>query len=198
MDIDRRGEQGRTLLLVVLWKGRADTKKLIATGTRIEIGDDEGHHSFHLAVWKQAGELFSSARTQAMELLLHAGAAVNTATTADGGATPLHYAAGNGMTEAVQTLLCAGAAANATDNQGATPLHGAADRGRMEAAESLICADAAVNTAGNQASTSVHLAAFESMIEAVESFVRGLRELSLPGLGGVGLPRQNNSQPQKM
>ncbi len=62
--------------------------------------------------------------------------------------TPLHIAAGSGSREIIETLLAAGASANATDGYGSTPLHEAANTGDPEAAASRPEAIAALLEAG--------------------------------------------------
>ena len=57
------------------------------------------------------------------------------------GKTPLHFAAGNGQKEIVESLLAAGADVNAKSNEGKTPLHwatGTGWRGGYEITELLI------------------------------------------------------------
>ncbi|HOF86573.1 MAG TPA: ankyrin repeat domain-containing protein, partial [Armatimonadota bacterium] len=57
---------------------------------------------------------------------------------AAGAATPLHRAAGAGLTLLVQRLLAQGAAVEATDADGATPLHLAAGAGAVPVIEALL------------------------------------------------------------
>jgi hypothetical protein len=60
--------------------------------------------------------------------------------------TPLHYAAGRGMTSAVGTLLKYGADVSAKDHHGNTPLHLAAVTGSHQVFQQLIEAGADVNS----------------------------------------------------
>jgi ankyrin repeat protein len=59
--------------------------------------------------------------------------------------TPLHYAAGRGMTEAVQVLITYGADVSAEDHHGNTPLHLAAVTGSNVTFAQLVRAGADVN-----------------------------------------------------
>jgi ankyrin repeat protein len=77
--------------------------------------------------------------------------------------TPLHYAAGRGMTEAVQVLIAMGASVSAQDHYGNTPLHLAAVTGSHRVFAQLVQAGADVNSEGrfnwtpiDQASISHH------------------------------------------
>jgi ankyrin repeat protein len=62
--------------------------------------------------------------------------------------TPLHYAAGRGMTAGVHTLVKLGADVTAEDHYGNTPLHLAAVRGEYQVFAQLIEAGADVNSEG--------------------------------------------------
>jgi ankyrin repeat protein len=74
--------------------------------------------------------------TAVVDLLLYAGAAVNSADV--GGCTALHYAAGNGHTAVLQLLLNAHADINSADAQGRTPVCHAAAGGHTRAVQLLL------------------------------------------------------------
>lgn len=78
------------------------------------------------------------------------------------GRIPLHYAALEGDSAQIATLLAAGADPDAADLQGFRPLHLACQQGHLDAAQALIEAGAevdAVNTFGN---TPLFFAVFNS------------------------------------
>ena len=78
--------------------------------------------------------------TELVRLLLEAGSNPNA--TDNDGVTPLHWAAGKGMTTAAQMLIAAGAKVNARDSVSFTPLHNAAQGGWCEVARVLLSAGA--------------------------------------------------------
>ena len=63
--------------------------------------------------------------------------------------TPLHAAAIRGDTNAVRTLLEAGADPNAPGGQGGTPLHAALEKGHRQVARILIAAGSALDAENN-------------------------------------------------
>jgi len=82
---------------------------------------------------------------------------------------PLHLAAKN-RTEAVKTLITAGADVNARNNNGETPLHCAVYEGshKKEAIKILIAAGADVNMKGNDGITPLQMAIKEDNPEIAE------------------------------
>ena len=81
-------------------------------------------------------------------VLLKAGAQPGSAD--NDGITPLHWAAGHGMTNVARLLIEAGADVNARDTSSYTPLHQAVSSGHLEVARVLIGVGADVNV------TSIH------------------------------------------
>src|ERR1051326_8077568 len=77
-------------------------------------------------------------------------------TKANGGRTPLHYAAVCGDTLLAKLLLVKGADVNARDDNGATPLHVAAYNGQKDVAELLLAKRAQVNAVNNDRMTPLH------------------------------------------
>jgi ankyrin repeat protein len=104
--------------------------------------------------------------TEVVQLLLGAGADVNTAT--NNGVTPLYIAAQHGHIEVVQLLLGADANVNSATNTGATPLNIAAHEGYTEVVRLLLGACANVNTARNDGATPLHSAAVHGHAEVVQ------------------------------
>lgn len=84
--------------------------------------------------------------------------------------TPLHYAAGRGMAQAVHALIILGAEVSAKDHHGNTPLHLAAVTGSHHVFAQLVQAGANVNSEArfgwtpiDQASISRHLVAVDEL-----------------------------------
>lgn len=86
--------------------------------------------------------------------------------------TPLHYAAGRGMKEAVDLLITMGADASAKDHHGNTPLHLAAVNGRYEVFSILIDAGADVVSQGRFGWTPVDQASIAHHDTAVAELER--------------------------
>lgn len=85
------------------------------------------------------------------EMLLAHGAKANA--TNDLGETPLHWAAGAGLTNSVELLLSHGAHINARDNAGDTPLHFAVLAGRTEMVDLLLAKGANPNLPNQEGKT---------------------------------------------
>jgi ankyrin repeat protein len=87
--------------------------------------------------------------------------------------TVLHYAAGSGNWEAVQTLLLRGADVNARDGFDNTPLHWAVSGGRIEIVRALLVQrNVVVNAVDRNGWTPLHLAACEGKVAIVEALLR--------------------------
>ena len=104
---------------------------------------------------------------EAAEVLLNAGAAINTRDIQ--GKTPLHYAVEANFREIAEVLLNAGAAINTQDIQGKTPLHSAAlFNAAQETAEVLLQHDANVNVKDHGGKTPLQYAVEEDARETAE------------------------------
>ena len=105
--------------------------------------------------------------------LVEAGADVNAKM--EGGAAPLHLAAGIGRVEVVKVLVELGADVNAQVqkqfNGEATPLHWAASEGHTEAVKVLVEAGADVNAHTHYGATPLHSAATPGRVEAMKVLV---------------------------
>ena len=97
------------------------------------------------------------------------------------GGTPLHVAATNGEQDAMQVLLEAGAAVNATalhcagERLGFTPLHFAALTGHQDAVQVLLDAGAALHATTSDGTTPLRCAASRGY----ESVAQMLRQATL-------------------
>jgi ankyrin repeat protein len=105
----------------------------------IDRGSDPNHaRTLHTATCRNYQEL--------VKQLIEKGVDVNYQ---DGGGTPLHAAAENGLIEIVELLIANGAQVSAKSKSDAsTPLHHAAENGFIEIAEMLIANGAQMNTHG--------------------------------------------------
>lgn len=126
-DVNSQGRQGCTPLLHATANERNDVVRyLLAKGAKSDAGLAEGKMT--ALFFAKSGEL--------ARLLINAGATVNAK--ANGGETPLHAAAEDGMDAVAEVLLARGAAVNARDKWGLTPLHLAARHGQKDMVMLLI------------------------------------------------------------
>lgn len=99
--------------------------------------DENGHTALHYAS--------RNGRVEVMQMLIEAGAEVNTAGTSATLMFPIHWACSTGMVKAVHLLLSHDAALEQTDSNGATPLIMACQNGHAGLAIYLIKRGADVN-----------------------------------------------------
>ncbi|XP_065828038.1 poly [ADP-ribose] polymerase tankyrase-1-like [Oscarella lobularis] len=90
---------------------------------------------------------------------------VNARDTAGRKSTPLHFAAGFGRKEVVETLLQCGANVHARDDGGLIPLHNACSFGHAEVVQLLLTSGADPNTRDNWNFTPLHEAAIKGKID---------------------------------
>jgi uncharacterized protein len=129
-DINVRGPNGRTALILAAKAGAVDTLKLLlAKKPDLEIADSSGR----TALWWAC----CNSRTEAVKLLVSAGADVNTHD--NNYYYPLHYSARNGDLDSVKALAAAGADLNvATRSYLQTPLHMAVENRRNPEVQFLL------------------------------------------------------------
>ena len=84
---------------------------------------------------------------------------------------PLHIAVQAGLTDAVKTLVDAGADINATDHDGRTPLHMAAKLGNAKIVKILLDAKADPNTGDDNGKTPLHIAALEGNTDTIKTLL---------------------------
>jgi len=87
------------------------------------------------------------------------------------GTTPLHDAAMNGHTNAVEALLAHSAEIEAKTNYGRTPLHYAAWDGHKDVVEALLAHSAAIEAKTNGDYTPLHYAAWDGHKDVVEALL---------------------------
>lgn len=127
VDVNQKGEQGRTALAYASFKGDAETARLLLEGGAV-VGSTE---------------LLNAARLGHAELakaLIGAGSAVDVH--GKDGATPLAFAAYFGHTGVVEALLEAKAAVNQQTADGRTALYLAASQGHPDVVRALLKAGA--------------------------------------------------------
>lgn len=100
------------------------------------------------------------------------------------GRTPLHFAAYNGHSEAVQLLLAAGADLTATDSAGSAPLHYAAMFKNTEAVRLLLEAGADVLATDFQGWTPLHGAVVYGHTEAVRLLLAAGADVTVANRAG--------------
>jgi ankyrin repeat protein len=98
------------------------------------------------------------------------------------GRTSLHYVAGQGDVEKVQSLIAAGLAIDLPDDNGWTPLHFAASAHSVPIAEALLASGTSVDAQDSDGNTPLFRAVFES---------RGRGEL-------IALLRQRGADPTRL
>lgn len=140
-------KQGRTLLHMAAWEGRAfDVRGLVAAGASVHAADVSGATPLHLAAkagYTKLDILFredAAHQLETVEALLAAGADVHAADAH--GRQPLHYAARGGCEATLHALVAAGAEVDAQDAAGWCPLMHAAFRGHARAVQALLVAGA--------------------------------------------------------
>ena len=128
---------GRGLLHAAAHARAGDTLQwLLDTGAMsVDMADSQGETPLMRAAWL--------GYKPGVDMLLEAGAKLTQTSLAGG--TPLHfaYAGGSAAAEVVETLLSAGASADATDKSGANPASWAAQAAAREAGERLIAQEGA-------------------------------------------------------
>jgi ankyrin repeat protein len=164
-----RGDPVEVLFAAAAASDTSAVRKAIDRGADPNIREaSEGQTPLHVAVrrsWKPAhAQPGMTVRTRpalgdvadTVRALLDAGAAPGAAD--DDGITPLHWAAGQGMTSVIRLLVSAGADVNARDKSSFTPLHQAVGPGHLEAARTLIDAGADVNVKSSHGETALTFA----------------------------------------
>mmetsp|Transcript_2786 Transcript_2786/g.10173 ORF Transcript_2786/g.10173 Transcript_2786/m.10173 type:complete len:355 (-) Transcript_2786:850-1914(-) len=125
--------------------------------------DENGHTALHYAS--------RNGRVEVMQMLIEAGAEVNTAGTSATLMFPIHWACSTGMVKAVHLLLSHDAALEQTDSNGATPLIMACQNGHAGLAIYLIKRGADVNKRDKEGDTALSWAAYHGLVELITLLV---------------------------
>jgi ankyrin repeat protein len=147
----------------------AKVKSLIAEGSDVNVGDENGLTPLHLAAYRGHKDV--------AELLILNGANVNAVTTGKGWSgtkwTPLGYTIYKGRKDIAELLILNGANVNYADNdKRSTYLHLAAHKGDKDIAELLILNGANVNAADKTGANPLNLAEQEGHKEVVVLLIK--------------------------
>jgi uncharacterized protein len=204
-DVTARSREGLTPVhFAALFGGSALITLLHRAGADISCRDQRGRAPIHLAAF--------CGKPGNIKVLMEAGVDIGVAD--NDGKTPLHYLAGNprfhsslcvsktvgqlltnngrepvfslqGSSEAVTTLINAGADVSCSDNDGCTPIFDAATSGRTEIIHVFIDAGANVSLRDKNGGTPICYAAKSGHVEAI---------MALKGAGGSVSSRDDNAQ----
>jgi cytochrome c2 len=144
--------------------------------------------SFTISAAAFAGPVADAAKkgdVAELERLLASGADANEP---DGLASPLHWAAMNGHSDALILLVAEGANLDAQSNMLGTPLHAAARFDRVEAASELLRAGADPNARDKDEYTPLMRAVVEDRISVVETLILGGADVDAVGIAPGGQP----------
>jgi uncharacterized protein len=132
-EIDGRDDLGNTLLLLAIqYKAHDCMEQLIRIGADVNARNYSGSCALHYACH------FETFNQQTIRMLISNGAKPNFAEeAAQGGLTPLHYAAETGNVETCKFLVSKGADPSKRDAYGRTPADCARDAGQSECAAAL-------------------------------------------------------------
>ena len=128
IDLNARGKNGVTPLMVYAWRNRQNAvRRLLTRGAKVALTDDDGDTALHGAA--EVGNV------EMVKMLLAKGADVNAKNKVGG--TPLMWAAVYGNEEVATELLKQGADASMKDEDGVTALQWAIKNNRTEVVKVL-------------------------------------------------------------
>jgi ankyrin repeat protein len=211
-DLNVRGQDGMTPLILALRRGRAEVAKyLLEAGADVTLVDEGGNTALHLAAGRGYAEIvrillshskaelnmkgqrdmtplllaLSRGHAEIVKYLLEAGADVTLAN--EIGNAALHQAAGGGHGEIVRILLShSKAELNVRGQRGMTPLLLALSWGHAEIVKYLLEAGADVTLANEAGNTALQQAVELDQAEIVRILLsRSKAELNVRGQGGM-------------
>lgn len=162
VDVNRRFENGLTILMNASFAGHADIVQLLLTAGA-DANASLGNASTALMAASLAGH------AAVVRALIDAGANVKARTNT--GATALTEASHSGHIDVVRILLAAGAQVNTALNNGSTPLMAAALGGHADVIRALIDGGAELNAKDSSGRTALAHAAASVKTEAVKVLV---------------------------
>ncbi|MBR4423824.1 MAG: ankyrin repeat domain-containing protein [Mailhella sp.] len=133
-----------------------------------------------LAAGTARADIFDAAQSgdvDAVTKFLFQGTDVNTK--ANGGWTPLHWAARYGKAGVVRVLLASGADAMAKDRNERTPLHWAAENNSLDVAKALLESGANVNAKDHDGRTPLHTAAHYGSVDMIKTLMEAGADFKL-------------------
>jgi ankyrin repeat protein len=161
VDVEKKTYDDFSPLVIAILEGRIEIAKLL-----LENGASVHSRSKKLPVLIHAVKK-SNQGLQAMHLVLDHGALLNTVSSVDQ-KNALHWAATEGMADAVDYLLSRGMDKNAKCSRGQTPLVLAAERGHVDVAKILWAQGANIEALSNNGGTPLTWAACKNNVEMVK------------------------------
>jgi ankyrin repeat protein len=146
-------------------------RSLLRQGADVNAAQGDGMTALHWAA--------QNGNVALIDMLVYAGAHLE-ATTRLGDYRPLHLASRAGQSEAISSLLEAGAEVDAAASTGVTSLHYAAAAGRADAVEALLAHGASVDRpAGDDELTPLMWAAAANRVASVRTLLKAGADVSL-------------------